>query len=228
MLYIVRHIPIELIEGDTAADVHVKAGNRVLVYWPGNNDWIAATVLEVGGDYAVLRYALLHDRLERVPAASFVRHGNVLLIKGSDDDDAVPSASDIDQILQHAVPAPETTQRQQKKGDTAVDDGATLDWLGNAEHLYKLQPSSSRGGGGLDGLSLDSAPPKGRNNVIPAAMPAMPTAPQKIGVWWPNYNKVYPADVVKVHANGSCLVQYHDGTLETIAEEWRFVAAGIT
>lgn len=65
MLYIVRHIPIELIEGDTAADVHVKAGNRVLVYWPGNNDWIAATVLEVGGDYAVLRYALLHDRLER-------------------------------------------------------------------------------------------------------------------------------------------------------------------
>lgn len=164
----------------------------------------------------------------RVPAASFVRHGNVLLIKGSDDDDAVPSASDIDQILQHAVPAPETTHRQQKKGDTAVDDGATLDWLGNAEHLYKLQPSSSRGGGGLDGLSLDSATPKGRNNVIPAAMPAMPTAPQKIGVWWPNYNKVYPADVVKVHANGSCLVQYHDGTLETIAEEWRFVAAGIT
>lgn len=64
--------------------------------------------------------------------------------------------------------------------------------------------------------------------MIPAAMPAMPTAPQKIGVWWPNYNKVYPADVVKVHANGSCLVQYHDGTLETIAEEWRFVAAGIT
>ena len=106
-----------------------------------------------------------------------------------------------------------TGHPQELLKDEGIGGGDDDSWLGNAEDLRKLQPSSR----------------SKRISVAKPPLESITTNDNKVneqsgfGVFWKEYNKVYPASVLKMHSNGSCLVQYRDGTEELVpaTDSWR-------